>query len=245
MKYAEVEKFCLTLPGATLSIQWGSDHVYKVGGKMFAAMGAPEMRPQSLSFKTAPESFAILTKEKNIIPAPYLARAQWVQLVKLDVDGFECDVLRGATKLLSEARPVFVMELAPYVLEERGTSLEELLALFAPHGYRFLDQDPSKPAMLQFLDGGIDWVAIDRDNRSVFVPHVAPNAVYQFRLDGNSGMLTEAGKAPGGKEKAGPRHLAFHPTTNIAFTSDEQGSSITAYRYDPATGLTPYQTLST
>lgn len=68
-----------------------------------------------------------------------------VQLVKLDVDGFECDVLRGATKLLSEARPVFVMELAPYVLEERGTSLEELLALFAPHGYRFLDQDTSKP----------------------------------------------------------------------------------------------------
>jgi predicted DNA-binding protein (MmcQ/YjbR family) len=84
MKYAEVEKFCLSLPGATLSIQWGSDHVYKVGGKMFAAMGAPEMRPQSLSFKTAPESFAILTREKNIIPAPYLARAQWVQLVKLD-----------------------------------------------------------------------------------------------------------------------------------------------------------------
>jgi len=41
MKYAEVEKFCLSLPGATLSIQWGSDHVYKVGGKMFAAMGAP------------------------------------------------------------------------------------------------------------------------------------------------------------------------------------------------------------
>lgn len=87
MKYAEVEKFCLSLPGATLSIQWGADHVYKVGGKMFAAMGGPEMRPQSLSFKTAPESFAILTKEKNIIPAPYLARAQWVQLVKLDALG--------------------------------------------------------------------------------------------------------------------------------------------------------------
>jgi len=84
VKYAEVEKFCLSLPGAKLSIQWGSDHVYKVGGKMFAAMGTPEMRPQSLSFKTAPESFAILTREKNIIPAPYLARAQWVQLVKLD-----------------------------------------------------------------------------------------------------------------------------------------------------------------
>jgi predicted DNA-binding protein (MmcQ/YjbR family) len=84
MKYADVEKFCLSLPAAALSIQWGSDHVYKVGGKMFAAMGAPDMRPQTLSFKTAPDSFAILTSTKNIVPAPYLARAQWVQLTKLD-----------------------------------------------------------------------------------------------------------------------------------------------------------------
>jgi FkbM family methyltransferase len=37
-----------------------------------------------------------------------------VQLVKLDVDGFECDVLSGATSLLRDARPIFVMELAPY-----------------------------------------------------------------------------------------------------------------------------------
>lgn len=83
MKYADVEKFCLSLPGATLSIQWGSDHVYKVGGKMFAAMGPPEMRPQSLSFKASDASFDILIRAKDIIPAPYLARAKWVQLAKL------------------------------------------------------------------------------------------------------------------------------------------------------------------
>jgi len=85
MKYAEVEKFCLSLPGAKLSIQWGSDHVYKIGDKMFAAMGPPAARPQTLSFKTSDESYAILTKEKNIIPAPYAARFKWVQLVRLDV----------------------------------------------------------------------------------------------------------------------------------------------------------------
>jgi len=27
VKYADIEKFCLSLPGAALSIQWGSDHV--------------------------------------------------------------------------------------------------------------------------------------------------------------------------------------------------------------------------
>lgn len=88
-------------------------------------------------------------------------------------------------------------------------------------------------------------IAIDRENRFVFVPHVAPNAVFQFRLDAAKGQLSDAGKAPGGMDKAGPRHLAFHPTKNIAFTSDEQGSSITSYAYDPAIGLKPQQTLST
>jgi 6-phosphogluconolactonase len=88
-------------------------------------------------------------------------------------------------------------------------------------------------------------VAQDRDNRYVFVPHVAPNAVFQFRFDVKEGKLTDAGKAPGGADKAGPRHLAFHPTQSLAFTSDESGSSITAYRYDEKTGLKAAQTLST
>ena len=68
-----------------------------------------------------------------------------VQLVKLDVDGFECDVLSGASELLADARPIFVMELAPYVLEERNTSLEELLSFFLPHRYQFYDERTRKP----------------------------------------------------------------------------------------------------
>jgi FkbM family methyltransferase len=67
-----------------------------------------------------------------------------VQLVKLDVDGFECDVLSGATTLLREVRPIFVMELAPYGLQERGTSLEQLLSYFVPNGYAFYDERTNK-----------------------------------------------------------------------------------------------------
>lgn len=85
----------------------------------------------------------------------------------------------------------------------------------------------------------------DPGNRFVFVPHVAPNAVYQFRFDADAGKLQAAGKAPGGASKAGPRHIAFHPTLPMAYTSDEEGSSITAYRFDAKSGLTPTQTLST
>jgi 6-phosphogluconolactonase len=85
----------------------------------------------------------------------------------------------------------------------------------------------------------------DRENRFVLVPHVTPNAVFQFRLDAATGRLTEAGQARGGSPRAGPRHLAFHPKLNIAFTSDETGNSVTAYRFEPTTGLGPVQTLST
>ena len=84
MRHAEVEKFCLSLKGATLSVQWGSDRVFKVGGKMFAVMGPKEQKPHGVSFKAGEDSFYILTKLAGIVPAPYLARAQWVYLERLD-----------------------------------------------------------------------------------------------------------------------------------------------------------------
>lgn len=83
-----------------------------------------------------------------------------VQLVKLDVDGFECDVLRGASRMLSTMRPVFVMELAPYVLVERGASLEKMLSFFVPNGYQFFDERTDKPlpstapALLEMIGDG-------------------------------------------------------------------------------------------
>jgi predicted DNA-binding protein (MmcQ/YjbR family) len=74
---------CLSFPGATEQIQWGYDLVFKVGGKMFAVMPL-EPAPVCLSFKASPENFAELTERPNIIPAPYLARAQWVALQTRD-----------------------------------------------------------------------------------------------------------------------------------------------------------------
>ncbi len=88
-------------------------------------------------------------------------------------------------------------------------------------------------------------VAIDRSNKLVLVPHVAPNAVHQFHLNEQTGKLIEAGTVAGGADKAGPRHLAFHPSQRFAYTSDEQGSSVSGYKVDPASGLTAFQTLST
>jgi predicted DNA-binding protein (MmcQ/YjbR family) len=69
----------MEFPGATEQIQWGYDLVFKVGGKMFA-VARLEPAPVFLSFKASAENFAMLPERANIIPAPYLARANWVAL---------------------------------------------------------------------------------------------------------------------------------------------------------------------
>jgi predicted DNA-binding protein (MmcQ/YjbR family) len=79
MDVDRLRELCLSFPGATEQIQWGNDLLFKVGGKMFAVTPL-EPAPVCLSFKASPEKFAELTERSNIIPAPYLARAQWVAL---------------------------------------------------------------------------------------------------------------------------------------------------------------------
>lgn len=83
-----VRQLCLSFPGATEQIQWGSDLLFKVGGKMFAATPL-EPAQVCLSFKTSPENFAELTERPGVIPAPYLARAQWVALETKDALALE------------------------------------------------------------------------------------------------------------------------------------------------------------
>src|ERR1700688_237384 len=78
-----VRKLCLSLPGATEQTVWEGDLTFKVAGKMFAHT-VLEVAPVCLSFKCSPENFAELTERTGIIPAPYMARAQWVALETKD-----------------------------------------------------------------------------------------------------------------------------------------------------------------
>jgi len=74
-----VRTYCLSLPHTTEQVQWGSDLLFKVGGKMYALL---PLEPASiwLTFKCTDEEFAALVDQPGIIPAPYLARAKWVAL---------------------------------------------------------------------------------------------------------------------------------------------------------------------
>jgi FkbM family methyltransferase len=66
---------------------------------------------------------------------------QRVDLVKIDVDGFECSVLRGAKEALRRWRPVLVMEWAPYIHQALGHRLDECLSVVRELGYSFHDAE--------------------------------------------------------------------------------------------------------
>ena len=90
----------------------------------------------------------------------------------------------------------------------------------------------------------------DPSNRFAFVPHIAgrgPNEIWQFRFDETTGRLTPNSPTkvvPDGP--VGPRHYCFHPSQPLVYFSNEQGCSVTTYRFDAASGtLHAMQTVST
>lgn len=78
------EAAALALPGAEMSVKWGADRVFTVGGKMFAVLGmnatVQHGQPPPCSFKVDDVAYEMLVAQPGIRPAPYLARAKWVQL---------------------------------------------------------------------------------------------------------------------------------------------------------------------
>ncbi len=77
MTLDEIEAFCLSLPGASVVVQWGDNHVYKVGGRMFAVAG---VRAPGISFKASEMAYELLPEQGLARPAPYLWRSRWLQV---------------------------------------------------------------------------------------------------------------------------------------------------------------------
>ena len=77
------EKAALALPAATLSVQWGDDRVYKVGGKMFAVTDGAGAR---LSMKMTEIAYAALIETGRSHRAAYMpVSAAWVAFDDLAV----------------------------------------------------------------------------------------------------------------------------------------------------------------
>lgn len=59
-----------------------------------------------------------------------------VHLLKLDVDGFEFKVLKGAKGLFKVDKPIVLFEYAPYVHDEMGNNPLDILNFFYNHMYK-------------------------------------------------------------------------------------------------------------
>ena len=78
-----VRTLCLSFPGVTEHVQWGDHIVFKVGGKSFC-ITTFEPTGNFLSLKVSSDNFRELPEREGLIPAPYLARAQWIAVERED-----------------------------------------------------------------------------------------------------------------------------------------------------------------
>jgi FkbM family methyltransferase len=72
--------------------------------------------------------------------------------LKIDVDGFERDVLDGAVQTLKKSKPKIMIEYMPSGIKGAGWSASEFLGFFDEHGYDVLGYDLSRPVTLKQLD---------------------------------------------------------------------------------------------
>lgn len=103
--------------------------------------GANRVVHQSLKEKTGVEEISIRTldsyiKEKNISK---------IDLIKIDVEGFEMSVLKGGQQTLSEYKPDLFIELSTENLKDQETSGEELIKFLENIGYKIIDVATMRP----------------------------------------------------------------------------------------------------
>lgn len=74
-----------------------------------------------------------------------------VDAVKIDVEGFELDVLNGARNLISTQRPLILIEVANDLLETKKASVTDIARFLHENGYILFDAHMGKPRLVDLL----------------------------------------------------------------------------------------------
>jgi len=97
----------------------------------------PRLRGRAMAAGTA--------RAMTLDTASERAGARKIDFIKIDVDGYEPDVLAGAARVLRRDGPTVLVELAPYLLEERGLGPDAVLQPLRAAGYVLSDMDRDQP----------------------------------------------------------------------------------------------------
>lgn len=86
-----------------------------------------------------------LTRDNELIKEPVVMVTldriidEPVKLIKIDVEGCELMVLKGAIKLLKKYHPLVIIEVNDFALEQMGTTTEEVFMFMSELGYDVYD----------------------------------------------------------------------------------------------------------
>lgn len=74
-----------------------------------------------------------------------------VDVMKIDVEGFEIEVLNGARKLITQHSPLIIIEVANELLERKSRSATEIASFLTELGYVFFDASSGKPRLVDLM----------------------------------------------------------------------------------------------
>lgn len=151
MDNERVRDFCLSLPHAAETLNWGHHLVYwvgerEIGGKMFAMTDADGTGFGVLWFHCGAERFYELLEIEGISAAPHLARAHWVAVEHWNVmrqREFE-DELKRAHQLIYDKLPKRVKDLLSLPEKERNKTIAARKKLLAARAAKKASSAPAR-----------------------------------------------------------------------------------------------------
>ena len=85
-----------------------------------------------------------------------------LDLIKADIEGWEMQLLLGATETLEKLHPVVFLEAVDFYLARAGDSRAALWAFMRDRGYRPHRLDPGLPVFEPEADGDVVWVPAEK-----------------------------------------------------------------------------------
>ena len=92
-------------------------------------------------------------------------RITGIDLLKIDVDGFDYKVLKGSVNSLKNFRPRVFCELCEYTLKAQGDSINDIFSLMCGLGYEVFSEVDGSPLS---LESALGFIGINTSINAVF-----------------------------------------------------------------------------